>query len=116
MEEVQCEDTPENSSAYNLAHRYRLSYYCPTHRRCSYTYWCTHIFYITPLIIYIFDIFKTFGFYLFLNYVLFNPLHQIFIKDHHITLQSIKSEAITMLKVVILAMCFEGDIAFVISD
>ena len=31
-------------------------------------------------------------------------------------LQSIKSEAITMLKVVILAMCFEGDITFVISE
>ena len=45
-----------------------------------------------------------------------NLLHQPFTKDHHITLQSIKSEAITMLKVVILAMCFEGDIAFVISE
>ena len=43
------------------------------------------------------------------------PFHQPFTKDHHITLQSIKSEAITMLKVVILAMCFEGDITFVIS-
>ena len=32
------------------------------------------------------------------------------------TLQSIKSEAITMLKVVILAMCFEGDITFVLSE
>ena len=46
----------------------------------------------------------------------FNPFHQPFTKDHHITLQSIKSEAITMLKVVILAMCFEGDITFVISE
>ena len=45
-----------------------------------------------------------------------NPLHQPFTKGHHITLQSIKSEAITMLKVVILAMCFEGDITFVISE
>jgi len=42
--------------------------------------------------------------------------HQPFTKDHHITLQSIKREAITMLKVVILAMCFEGDITFVISE
>ena len=107
VEEVQYEDAPENSGAYNLAHGYRLGYYCPTHCRCSYTYWCTHIFYITSLIIYIFNIFKTFGFYLFLNYVLFNPLHQIFTKDHHITLQFIKSEAITILKVVILAMCYE---------
>jgi len=46
----------------------------------------------------------------------FNPLHQPSTKDHHITLQSIKREAITMLKVVILAMCFEGDITFVISE
>ena len=46
----------------------------------------------------------------------YNPLHQPFTKDHHITLQSIKREAITMLKVVILAMCFEGDMAFVISE
>ena len=50
----------------------------------------------------------------------FNPHHQPFTKDHHITLQSIKREAITMaitmLKVVILAMCFEGDITFVISE
>jgi len=45
-----------------------------------------------------------------------NPHHQPFTKDHHITFQSIKREAITMLKVVILAMCFEGDIAFVISE
>ena len=45
-----------------------------------------------------------------------NPLHQPFTKDHHITLQSIKSKAITMLKVVILAMCFEGDITFIISE
>ena len=45
-----------------------------------------------------------------------DPLHQPFTKDHHITLQSIKSEAITMLKVVILAMCFETDITFVISE
>ena len=45
-----------------------------------------------------------------------NPLHQPFTNDHYITLQSIKSEAITMLKVVILAMCFEGDITFVISE
>jgi len=45
-----------------------------------------------------------------------NPLHQPFTKDHHITPQSIKREAITMLKVVILAMCFEGDITFVISE
>ena len=37
-------------------------------------------------------------------------------KDHHTSLQSIKNEAITMLKVVILAMCFEGDITFVISE
>ena len=44
------------------------------------------------------------------------PFHQPFTKDHHIGLQSIKSEAITMLKVVILAMCFEGDITFVISE
>ena len=40
-----------------------------------------------------------------------NLLHQPFIKNHHITLQSIKREAITMLKLAILAMCFEGDIA-----
>ena len=46
----------------------------------------------------------------------FNPLHHPFTKGHHITLQSIKREAITMLKVVILAMCFEGDITFVISE
>jgi len=46
----------------------------------------------------------------------FNPHHQPFTKDHHISLQSIKREAITMLKVVILAMCFEGDITFVISE
>ena len=46
----------------------------------------------------------------------YNPLHQPFTKNHHITLQSIKSEAITMLKVVILAICFEGDITFVISE
>jgi len=45
-----------------------------------------------------------------------NPLHQPFTNDHYITLQSIKREAITMLKVVILAMCFEGDITFVISE
>ena len=45
-----------------------------------------------------------------------NLLHQPFTKDHHITLQSIKSEAITMLKLVILAICFEGDITFVISE
>ena len=45
-----------------------------------------------------------------------NLLHQPFIKNHHITLQSIKREAITMLKVVILAMCFEGDITFIISE
>ena len=45
-----------------------------------------------------------------------NPLHQPFTKDHHITLQSIKREAITMLKVVILTMCFEGDITFIISE
>jgi len=45
-----------------------------------------------------------------------NPLHQPFTKDHHISLQSIKSEAITMLKLVILAMCFEGDITFIISE
>ena len=44
------------------------------------------------------------------------PFHQPFTKDHHTSLQSIKSEAITMLKVVILAMCFEGDITFVISE
>jgi len=50
------------------------------------------------------------------KYIMINPLHQPFTKDHHITLQSIKSEAITMLKVVILAMCFEGDITFVISE
>ena len=43
------------------------------------------------------------------------PFHQPFTKDHHIGLQSIKSEAITMLKVVILAICFEGDITFIIS-
>ena len=42
--------------------------------------------------------------------------HQPFTKDHHITRQSIKREAITMLKVVIHAMCFEGDIAFVTSE
>ena len=42
--------------------------------------------------------------------------HQPFTKDHHITLQSIKREAITMLKVVILTMCFETDITFVISE
>ena len=41
-----------------------------------------------------------------------NLLHQPFIKNHHITLQSIKREAITMLKAVILTMCFEGDITF----
>ena len=46
----------------------------------------------------------------------FNLLHQPFTKGYHITLQSIKREAITMLKLVILAMCFEGDIAFVISE
>jgi len=46
----------------------------------------------------------------------FNPLHQPFTKDHHISIQSIKNEAITMLKVVILAMCFEGDITFIISE
>jgi len=51
-----------------------------------------------------------------LRYKIFNPLYQPFTKDHHITLQSIKSEAITMLKVVILAMCFEGDITLVISE
>jgi len=45
-----------------------------------------------------------------------NPLHQPFTKDHHITLQSIKREAITMPEVVILAICFEGDITFVISE
>jgi len=45
-----------------------------------------------------------------------NLFHQPFTKDHHITLQSIKSEAITMLKVVILAMCFESDITIVISE
>ena len=45
-----------------------------------------------------------------------NPLHQPFTKDHHISLQSIKREAITMLKLVILSMCFEGDITFVISE
>ncbi len=48
--------------------------------------------------------------------MLFYPLHQPFTKDHHTSLQSIKSEAITMLKVVILAICFEGDITFVISE
>ena len=46
----------------------------------------------------------------------YNPLHQPFTKDHHISFQSIKREAITMLKVVILAMCFEGDITFVLSE
>ena len=45
-----------------------------------------------------------------------NLLHQPFIKNHHITLQSIKREAITMLKLVILSMYFEGDITFVISE
>jgi len=44
------------------------------------------------------------------------PFHQPFAKDHHITLQSIKREAITMLKVVILAVSFEGDITLVISE
>jgi len=44
------------------------------------------------------------------------PFHQPFTKDHHITLQSIKREAITMLKVVILAVSFEGDITLVISE
>jgi|GEM_PF-539330 len=44
------------------------------------------------------------------------PFHQPFTKDHHISFQSIKREAITMLKVVILAMCFKGDITFVISE
>ena len=48
--------------------------------------------------------------------MLFYPLHQPFTKDCHISLQSIKREAITMLKVVILAMCFEGDITFIISE
>jgi len=43
-----------------------------------------------------------------------NPLLQPFTNDHYISLQSIKNEAITMLKVVILAMCFEGDITFII--
>ena len=47
---------------------------------------------------------------------IFNPHHQPFTKDHHISLQSIKREAITMLKVVILSMCFDGDITFVISE
>ena len=48
--------------------------------------------------------------------MLFYPHHQPFTKDHHIPLQSIKSEAITMLKLVILSMYFEGDITFVISE
>ena len=46
----------------------------------------------------------------------YNSLHQPFTKNHHITLQSIKREAIKVLKVVILAICFEGDITFVISE
>ena len=46
----------------------------------------------------------------------YNSLHQPFTKNHHITLQSIKSGAITMLKLVIFAICFEGDITFVISE
>ena len=49
-------------------------------------------------------------------YITINLLHQLFTKDHHISLQSIKREAITMLKVVILAMCFKGDITSVISE
>jgi len=50
------------------------------------------------------------------KYIMINPLHQPFTNDHYISLQSIKNEAIMMLKVVILAMCFERDITFVISE
>jgi len=55
VKEVQGNDTAENGSTY------RLNGDKSTHRR--YSYWRTHLFYITSLLVYILGVFNTFGFF-----------------------------------------------------
>jgi hypothetical protein len=88
VKEVQGKDTAENGSTYRL-NGDKSSY--STH--CRYTYWCAHLFYITPLLTYILGLFNTFGFFLSVIFeivLLYSSIYRIkqSIKNNHLRVKA----------------------------